>query len=134
MRIYLAAPLFSEVELSFNEKIAREFREVGFDVWTPQESILVKDGMEEEKCSIYEADITALRESDVVVAVLDGMDVECGVAFEIGYAAALGKPIIGLKTDRRTFSNVEDVNLIIEVPIKGIYKSVGEVIRALKKI
>lgn len=90
--------------------------------------------MEKEKRSIYEADITALKKSDVVVAVLDGVDVECGVAFEIGYAAALGKPIIGLKTDRRTFSSVEDVNLIVEVPVKGIYKSVEGVIEALNKI
>lgn len=91
-------------------------------------------GTKEEKRSIYEADIKALKESDVVVAVLDGMDVDCGVAFEIGYAAALGKPIVGLKTDHRTFSLIENINLILEVPMKGIFKSVEEVIEALKSI
>jgi nucleoside 2-deoxyribosyltransferase len=134
MRIYLAAPIFSEAERDFNDKVAKELRGVGFDVWMAQESVFVKDGTGEEKGSIYEADMGALRESDVVVAVLDGVDVDCGVAFEVGYAAALGKPIVGLKTDHRTFSRVEDINLILEVAMRGIYKSVGEVIEALRKI
>ncbi len=126
--------MFSEGELAFNEKIAKGLREAGFKVWMAQEELFIKEPTKEEKNTIYKNDIRALEESDVVVAVLDGIDVECGVAFEIGYAAALGKPIIGLKTDCRTFSNVEDVNLIIEVPMKGVYRSVEEVIEALKKI
>ena len=134
MQIYLAAPLFSEAERDFNEKVAKELREVGFDVWMAQESLFIKDGTEEEKRSIYKADIIALKESDVVVAVLEGVDVDCGVAFEIGYAAALGKPIVGLKTDHRTFSRIENINLILEVPLRGIYKSVEEVIEALNEI
>ena len=134
MQIYLAAPLFSEAERDFNEKVAKEIREAGFYVWMAQESLFIKNGTLGEKRSIYEADITAPKNSDVVVAVLDGVDVDCGVAFEIGYAAALGKPIVGLKTDHRTFSRIENINLILEVPLRGIYKSVEEVIEALKEI
>jgi nucleoside 2-deoxyribosyltransferase len=47
----------------------------------------------------------------VVVAVLDGVDVDAGVSYEVGYAKALGKPIVGLKTDHKTFSGLEEVNL-----------------------
>jgi len=36
-----------------------------------------------------------------VLAVLDGVDVDSGTAAEIGYARALGKPIVGLRTDLR---------------------------------
>ncbi len=37
---------------------------------------------------------------------LDGSDVDSGTAAEIGFAAALGKPIIGLRLDtRRTGDN-----------------------------
>lgn len=134
MQVYLAAPLFSEAERDFNRKVAGKLREAGFDVWMPQESLFVKEGSLEEKRRIYEVDITALRKCDVVVAVLDGVDVDCGVAFEIGYAVALGKPVVGLKTDHRIFSRVEDINLILEVPLRVICKSVNEVIEALKKI
>ncbi len=70
----------------------------------------------------------------MILAVLDGVDVDCGVVLEIGYATALGKPLIGLKTDHRTFSRIENINLILEVPMKGIYKSAEEMIEVLKKI
>ena len=134
MQIFLAAPLFNESEREFNEKVAKELQEAGFDVWMAQEAPFIKEGTDEEKRSIYEGDTTALKNSDVVVAVLDGIDVESGVAFEIGYAAALGKPIIGLKTDYRNFSKIENVNLIIEVSVKGIYGSTKEVIEALRSV
>lgn len=32
MRIYLAAPLFSEAERTFNEKVAKKLREANFEV------------------------------------------------------------------------------------------------------
>jgi nucleoside 2-deoxyribosyltransferase len=42
-----------------------------------------------------------LERCDGVLAVLDGVDVDSGTAAEIGYARALGKPIVGLRTDLR---------------------------------
>ena len=134
MRIFLAAPLFSESEREFNEKVARELRKAGLEVWMAQEAPFIKDGTDEEKRSIYEEDTTALKNSDAVVAALDGIDVEAGVAFEIGYAAALGKPIIGLKTDYRTFSRIENINLMLELSMRGIYGSTKEVIDALRSV
>jgi nucleoside 2-deoxyribosyltransferase len=133
MQIFLAAPLFSESEREFNEKIAEDLREGGFDVWMAQEAPFIKEGSHEEKKEIYEKDVSALKGSDVVVAVLDGVEVDAGVAFEIGFAKALGKPIIGLKTDYRTFSRVEEVNLMLEVSVMNICKTVDEVIRILKR-
>lgn len=43
----------------------------------------------------------AIRGCDLVVAVLDGVDVDSGTASEIGFAAGLGKPSFGLRTDSR---------------------------------
>ena len=73
----------------------------------------------------------ALNASDVVVAILDGAEVDAGVAYEMGYAKALEKPIIGLKTDYRTFSGMEEINLMLEVPLIKICKSVDEIIEAM---
>jgi nucleoside 2-deoxyribosyltransferase len=55
-----------------------------------------------------------LNSSDIVVAVLDGVDVDSGTAWEIGYAYAKGKPVIGLRTDFRTLSDGV-VNLMVEM-------------------
>ena len=42
-----------------------------------------------------------IRASDMLVAVLDGVDVDSGTAGEIGLAYGLGKPVYGLRTDFR---------------------------------
>lgn len=45
--------------------------------------------------------VNMIRSSDLVLAILDGSDVDSGTAAEIGYAAALSKPIVGVRTDLR---------------------------------
>lgn len=134
MKIFLAAPLFNQSERDFNEKVAKKLRENGFDVWMAQEAPFIKEGTLDEKKAIYEGDISALKTSDVVVAILDGKEVDSGVAFEFGYAKCLGKKIIGLKTDYRAFSKIEEINLMLEVPIKKICTSIDEVVEMLNQI
>jgi len=133
MKVFLSAPLFSESERDYNSKIAKKLRDSGFEVWLAQEAPFITEGSYEEKKRIYEEDISALKASDVVVAILDGVEVDAGVAFEMGFAKALGKPIIGLKTDYRTFSRTEEVNLMLEVPVMNMCKRIDEVISALKR-
>ena len=132
MKIFLAAPLFCESEREFNSKIAERLRTAGFEAWMAQEAAFYKKGPSHVKSKIFKNDLLALRTSDLVVALLDGVDVDTGVAFELGYAHALGKPLIGLKTDSRTFSKKEEVNLMIEVPLKKLCRSTDELIKNLK--
>lgn len=58
----------------------------------------------------------AIDESDVVLANLDGSDVDSGTAAEIGYAANAGKIIIGYRTDIRRSGENEGgiINLQVE--------------------
>jgi nucleoside 2-deoxyribosyltransferase len=58
-------------------------------------------------------DIKALNKADIIVASLNGTDVDSGTSFELGYAFAKGKKIFGLHTDFRTFSPTSEVNLMI---------------------
>ena len=101
-------------------------------MWLAQEKGLLKQGTDPEKKYLFEEDLKALRESEHIIAILDGNDVDAGTAFELGYAYAAGKPLYGLKTDYRSFSPIENVNLMIEVPLRQIFRSLGEVIAALK--
>lgn len=57
-----------------------------------------------------------IRGADGVLAVLDGNDVDSGTAAEIGYAAALHRPVIGLRADLRVTGDNEAtlVNLQVE--------------------
>lgn len=133
MKLFLAAPLFNEAERAFNSQTAKTLRNNGFEVWLAQEAPFLQHGHHGEKKRIYEGDILALKTSDVVVAVLDGAEVDVGVAYEMGYAKALGKPIVGLKTDYRTFSGIEEINLMLAVSVNTLCKSLNEVIDFLSK-
>jgi nucleoside 2-deoxyribosyltransferase len=133
VKIFLAAPLFNKSQRDFNAKIAKKLRDEGFDVWLAQEHRFISKGTRREKEKIFQEDIQALRESDIVVGVLDGKDVDAGTAFELGCAYILGKKLVGLKTDYRTFSKIENVNLIIETPLSGIYTKIEDAIALLKK-
>jgi hypothetical protein len=68
------------------------------------------------------------------VAIFDGIEIESGVAFEIGFAYCLGKPIVGIKIAYRTFSEMEEINLILEVPISRICHSVLEALSMPEKL
>ena len=112
--VYLAAPLFSEAELDFNRKLKDGIRSAGFKVFLPQEdSNNIKDEKARQKI-IFTKNEVAIKNSDIIVAVIDGTDVDSGTAWEIGYAYALGKPILGLRTDFRTLGIEGTVNLMIE--------------------
>lgn len=116
--IYLAAPLFSEAECEFNCKLRDEIKNAGFNVFLPQEdSNNIKDKKNRQKI-IFGKNLDAIENSDIMVAVLDGTDVDSGTAWEIGYAYAKGKPVLGLRTDFRTLGIEGTVNLMIERSIE----------------
>lgn len=71
-----------------------------------------------------------IKKSEIVIAVLDGSDLDSGVAVEIGIGYALGKMIIGYRSDFRIMGdNVgAKVNLQVEY---SIYNSGGEIVTNL---
>ncbi|HEY2344600.1 MAG TPA: nucleoside 2-deoxyribosyltransferase [Xanthomonadaceae bacterium] len=105
--LYLAAPLFNPQELAFNGRLASSL-ESRFNVFMPQRDGVLIPGKDlsstqfrEMSESAFRSDLFAIRNAEVVLAVLDGRTIDEGVAFELGYATALGKLCIGLKTDNR---------------------------------
>jgi nucleoside 2-deoxyribosyltransferase len=71
-----------------------------------------------------------IRQSDGMLAILDGTDVDSGTASEIGYAAARGIPVVGLRLDTRVTGDnrATIVNLQVESFIR---QSGGEIVRTL---
>jgi nucleoside 2-deoxyribosyltransferase len=131
--VYLAAPLFSGAELDFNRKLRDEIKKAGFDVFLPQEdSNNIKDKKNRQKI-IFDKNLAAIDKADILVAVVDGADVDSGTAWEIGYAYALGKPVLGLRTDFRTLGIEGTVNLMIERSV-ALCSDVPELLARLKNI
>jgi nucleoside 2-deoxyribosyltransferase len=78
-----------------------------------------------------------IRSADALFAVLDGVDVDSGTAAEIGFAAALATPVVGLRLDlRRTGDNDgATVNLQVEHWISdGVWTTVDEAVAALVNV
>jgi nucleoside 2-deoxyribosyltransferase len=131
--VYLAAPLFSDAECDFNCKLRDELEGLGMSVFLPQEhSNDINDQRDARQAGIFSKNVTNINETDMVVAVLDGVDVDSGTAWEIGYAYARGLPVYGLRTDFRTMGIEGTVNLMIERSVV-MCMGMGELVERLKK-
>ncbi|MDD3933434.1 MAG: nucleoside 2-deoxyribosyltransferase [Methanoculleus sp.] len=114
-RIYLAAPLFSEAERAYNLLLHDFLERHLFDVYLPQEvGDTSNTRCREEHQAIFAQHLLALQEADIVVAVIDGADADSGTSWEMGYAYALGRRIVALRTDFRIAGHHELVNLMLE--------------------
>lgn len=111
--IYVAGPLFSESERRYLEYLV-DFLQKELDerlhsnkqdyFFLPHRDVgdagIVTGGNED----VFASDLRALDKASIVVAWLDGSDVDSGTAVELGYAYAKGKHIFGILTDRRRWS------------------------------
>lgn len=134
-QIYLAGPLFSKAERDFNVSLRDRLMEMGFKVFLPQ--VDGEDNLEnrlhERQMCIFENDIRGIDQSDIVLAVLDGgSDVDSGTAWEMGYAYARGKKVLGLKTDFRTFGEEGIVNLMMEMSVEVLARDVEDILKVLE--
>ncbi|MBF8755761.1 nucleoside 2-deoxyribosyltransferase [Pseudomonas guariconensis] len=107
LNLYLAAPLFNKMELNYNASL-KEYLSPYFDVFLPQEDgLLLRDiverGTNENVAAriVFDADIQAMADADLILAVLHGAHIDEGVAFEMGYCFASGKRCIALQEDVR---------------------------------
>ncbi len=136
MKVFIAGPLFSQAEREFNLKLDGFLRKHGFETVLPQRDVgqlwkHVRKLGRRAYLEVYERDIRRIEEADIVVAILDGPDVDSGTAFEVGYACAKGKPVIGLKTDMRVFAQGEDVNNMLAHGVRKIVKNFDELLSTL---
>ena len=147
-KIYLASPLgFSEAGRKFYyEELVPLIIKSGLDVldpWklTPPADIRRVEAMDygqakrhawrELNLVMGERNAKAINESDGMIAILDGVDIDSGTASEIGYAYGLGKLIAGYRGDFRLSADNEGstVNLQVEYFIRS---SGGELVTSIE--
>ena len=105
---YLASPLFTIGERYLNEEIAKILRGSikDLELHVPQENENINDKTQHaSSMEVAEADLKPLSDSNFVIAVLDGSEIDSGVSAEIGVAHALGIPVIALFSDIRQEGN-----------------------------
>jgi len=138
--------LFSEHERKFLEEtvetLAKKLKlDPQKDIFLPHRDAGDIGIHEEGRENTFFSDLKYLDNAKVIIALLDGSDVDSGTAVELGYAYAHRKEIFGLLTDWRRWGPDEKVhninNMIWGVCGKGkrIYRKIDEeFIRSLKEV
>lgn len=133
-KIYLSGPLFSAAEVAWGKQLLAHLSEhLGNAkiIW-PHE--IIPEGAKPEQ--IFEANLHALNQCDLMVAILDGPQVDDGTAWEIGYFFSQGKKILGIRTDFRRAGESEKsrVNLMIECSCVMVASSTEELYFELERL
>lgn len=122
--IYVASPLgFSEPGSEYLDAVLHPaLLAAGFSVvdpWSTGAGIVNAAGSDPDRralnAALGAANASLITECAAVLAVLDGTDVDSGTASEIGFASALGKLVVGLRTDFRMAGDNPDTPINLQV-------------------
>jgi len=157
MKLYLAGPdVFRPNALAWAEQARQICADCG------HRALIPLDGVETTAAGIYHANIELIRSADAVLANLNpfrGCEPDSGTCVEVGFALALGKPVIGYVAEVETTTQrvarllggpleihanrpvdrnglfVEDfglpLNLMLAVPATIVFGGLAEALQAL---
>lgn len=132
-KVYLSGPLFSLAEIEWGSRIKDGILEELSDrievIW-PHEIAAGSPG------EIFRSNLKALDECKIVVAILDGPQVDDGTAWEVGYNYARGGKVVGIRTDFRKAGEASGskVNAMVEASCLFIVDSMELLVSRLKEI
>ena len=110
---YVAGPLFNAAERAAADGVEAICRRAGFRTFLPHRDAGLLGQRGKTAAGIFRADLAGLARADLVVAILNGPTVDTGTAWEIGYAFAKGKTVIGYLDDLRARRGRDPVELMI---------------------
>ncbi len=143
-KAYLASPYgFAESTKYFMEKVyvpaLKEVVEI-INPWDLTSAKEVREAVNKGELGKLNKEIGARNKkaidgADIVIAALDGQEIDSGTASEIGYAAGRGKKIFGYRSDFRQTGEIEArINLQVEYFIKSSGGDIAKSLTQLKKM
>ncbi len=120
--VFVAAPLFNEMERERNTRIKKFLEQLGFEVFLAQDDVGLSydfiHGDERQKSEvrqrIFLSDAGGVKKSDIILFLIDGRTPDEGACVELGMGWMLGKPCVGYKTDNRAMDQNGDNNIMID--------------------
>ncbi len=113
VKIYIAGPLYDEKNRDFLEQIDKICKGFEFETFLPHRDAGLYNGDKTKIKDISERDLEEIKNCEIMIGVLNGIYIGAGTAWEMGYAQAIGKKVIGLKTDRKVEESIGDISVII---------------------
>ena len=132
MKIYIAGPLCTKENRKFLEVIADLCEKKGFQTFLPHRDVGLYEEIKDIK-EISKKDVKELHKCDILIGILDGVCIGAGTAWEMGYFQALGKKVIGIKTDKKIYESIGDISVVIAGEVE-IVESLEELEKKLEKI
>jgi nucleoside 2-deoxyribosyltransferase len=123
--VYIAGPLFTESERNYLEKIEKAINELGYETYLPHRDGGIFKRGESKSEDFFKKDIEAIKKCKILVAVLNGSDVDSGTSWELGFAFSKAITIYGLLDDTRKPSK-DLLNPMISSSISKIACSMEE--------
>jgi nucleoside deoxyribosyltransferase len=129
MRLFLSGPFFNNEEVARIDRVKCALEDLGFEVYsTSHRNPPIDLGSRTQKNRRFRLLCREIEKSDGVFAVLDGKD--AGTIWEMGYAFALGKPVIAFTEKGPFFSLMIDGSALC---IDGLDEINGNIKKYLKK-
>jgi nucleoside 2-deoxyribosyltransferase len=130
-KIYLAGPLFSQAERDWAGRL-KALVEASFS----QVQVLWPHEFPAEGENIFGVNVENLEECQLMIAILDGPQVDDGTAWEMGYHYARSRTILGIRTDFRRAGEHEGsiVNAMIQSCCLCIVNSPDQLLSRLAEI
>ena len=151
MKAYLASFFFDKFGYEGTKKLADDIRKAvpNIDLYVPQENDEINDKEANDSTitaqAIYDADTSKLLASQVLIACIDGVEIDSGVACEIGvFAGCLDtlaqlklrhtpKYIIALYSDMRR-NGTGDNRMYKNLYVKGAIEKYGAVVSTTEEV
>lgn len=107
MMLFLSGPFFCDEEVERIGRVKSSLESLGFEVYsTSHRNRPIDLGSRPRKAARFKLLCEEIGKSDGVFAILDGRD--AGTVWEMGYAFALGKPVVAFAEGEPFFSLMID--------------------------
>ena len=136
LKVYLAGPFFNEEQIAEADRIKDALLLLqqrgplsSLHMYDPRNRLVCESGANDYTAEyIFQRNLEAIRKSDLVIANL--MDKDQGTSVEIGYAYAIGKPIVlyWSNADKRP------INLMLKPLAVGLAKNESELVDVISSL
>lgn len=133
MKVYIAGKIRTESERIYLEKVDELCQSMGLETFLPHRDVGLAKSIKDVP-QVFQGDIiNGFKDCNLLIAILDGLHVGAGTAWELGYAYALKIPSIGLKTDEPVEDALEYLSAIL-IGSMPIVSSLDELKKELVKL